>query len=70
MAVNWRDMPPPSAEPGVAIHFTPKLALKTSLASGLIAAGMYYMISGRKNADLNRMITGAVLTLASLLLFL
>ena len=49
------------------IAMTPKRALKFSVAFTLFGAAMHYLVSGRKEADLNKMITGAVLALASLL---
>lgn len=49
------------------IRFTPKAALKFTAAIVLFGAGMHYLTTGRKEADLSRMITGAVLALASLL---
>jgi hypothetical protein len=54
-----------SVEP--AIRFTPRHALKFAVAIVLFGAGMHYLVSGRKEASLNRMITGALLALASLL---
>ena len=50
-----------------AISMTPKRALKFSVAFTLFGASMHYLVSGRKEADLNKMITGAVLALVSLL---
>jgi hypothetical protein len=52
---------------GPAIRFTPQYAAKFAVAIVLFGAGMHYLVSGRKEADLGRMITGAVLALASLL---
>jgi len=49
------------------ISMTPKRALKFSVAFTLFGASMHYLVSGRKEASLNKMITGAVLALASLL---
>ena len=46
---------------------TPKRALKFSVAFTLFGASMHYLVSGRKEADLDKMITGAVLALVSLL---
>lgn len=49
------------------IRFTPQYAAKFAVAIVLFGAGMHYLVSGRKQADLSRMITGAVLALASML---
>jgi hypothetical protein len=49
------------------IRFTPQYAAKFAVAIVLFGAGMHYLTSGRKEADLGRMITGALLALASLL---
>ena len=49
------------------ISMTPRRALKFSVAFTLFGAAMHYLVSGRKEADFNKMITGAVLALASLL---
>jgi hypothetical protein len=50
-----------------AISMTPKRALKFSVAFTLFGAAMHYLVSGRKEANFEKMITGAVLALASLL---
>ena len=49
------------------ISMTPKRALKFSVAFTLLGAAMHYLVSGRKEANIDKMITGAVLVLASLL---
>ena len=58
-----------SAGPEVipVIAMTPKRALKFSVAFTLAGAAMHYLVSGRKEADFGKMITGAVLALASML---
>ena len=50
------------------IVMTPKRALRFSAAFTLFGAAMHYLVSGRKEANLNKMVTGAVLVMASLLL--
>ena len=65
-------MPAPTlvAEAGpklIAFSMTPKRALRFSVAFTLFGASMHYLVSGRKEANLNKMITGAVLAMASLL---
>jgi hypothetical protein len=53
--------------PELAVKLTPRYVLKFAVAIVLFGAGMHYLVSGRKEANLNRMITGALLTLASML---
>jgi hypothetical protein len=48
-------------------RFTPTYAAKFAAAIVLFGAGMHYLDSGRKQADFGRMVTGAILALASLL---
>ena len=50
------------------LSMTPARALRFSAAFTVFGAAMHYLVSGRKEADLNKMIAGAVLVLASLLL--
>jgi hypothetical protein len=50
-----------------AISMTPQRALRFSVAFTLFGASMHYLVSGRKEANLSKMITGAVLALASML---
>lgn len=59
----------PAAEGGAqpVIRFTPQYAARFAVAIVLFGAGMHYLVSGRKEASLGRMITGAVLALASML---
>lgn len=56
-----------TVEPWLSI--TPKVAVRTAVSTVLISVGMFYLVSGRKSADLGRMWTGAVLCLLSLLAF-
>ena len=49
------------------IAMTPRRALKFSAAFTLAGAAMHYLVTGREEADFNKMITGAVLALASIL---
>ena len=51
------------------ITVTPLVIGKMALSTMLMAAGMHYLVTGRSDADLSRMITGAVLTLASVFVF-
>lgn len=55
------------AMPWLAI--TPTVALRVSASTVLITVGMYYLVSGRKEASLDRMIGGAMLCLLSMLVF-
>ncbi len=55
------------AKPWIAV--TPILMGKMALSTMLMAIGMYYLVTGRRDADMSRMITGAVLTLASVFIF-
>lgn len=63
-------MVPDAAEPAAKatpwLAITPNVMVKTSLSIVLMTAGMYYLATGRKEADLNRMLLGAGLSLASL----
>jgi hypothetical protein len=52
------------------LTLTPQLVSRTALSIAMIAIGMHYLVSGRKEADVKRMITGALLTIASVFLFI
>ncbi len=58
--------PPGSGAPVPAYALTPKFALKWAAALTLFGAGMHYMVTGRTQADFGRVMTGAILVLASL----
>lgn len=73
-------MPPANLPPITVVHetagkaaqtpftgLTPKYVGKFSIAVMLFGMSMYYLATGRKEADMGKMITGAVLALASLL---
>jgi hypothetical protein len=55
------------APPAPVIAMTPQRALRFAAAFTLLGAAMHYLVSGRKEADFGKMVTGAVLALASLL---
>jgi hypothetical protein len=59
----------PAAPPQPWLAITPKVAIRVSLSTVLISVGMYYLVTGRREADLSRMWTGAVLCLLSLMTF-
>jgi hypothetical protein len=56
------------AKPWLTI--TPKVMGKVALSTVLMAIGMYYLTTGRREASVSRMFTGAFLALASVFLFL
>ena len=67
-------MVPDAAEPAARaipwLNITPGVMTKVSLSVVLMTAGMYYLVTGRREAELNRMILGAVLSIASLFCYL
>jgi hypothetical protein len=50
-----------------AVQVAPKTVLRVAGAIVLLSMSMHYLATGRKEASLQRMITGAILALASLL---
>jgi hypothetical protein len=66
MALTPITVPGSIVEP--AIRLTPQRTLRFAAAIAVFGAGMHYLVSGRKEASFNKMLAGAVLTLASLLL--
>ena len=51
------------------IVLTPPVLGKVAVSISLMAAGMHYLVTGRRDADVSRMIVGAILTLASVFIF-
>lgn len=49
------------------VRLTANTALRFAMATVLFGAAMHYLVSGRKEASMGKMITGALLILASLL---
>ncbi len=58
-----------SSAPKPWITLTPQVMGKAALSVMLMAMGMHYLATGRTQADMSRMITGAILTLASVFIF-
>lgn len=56
------------AKPWLSI--TPQVMGKAALSTVLMAMGMFYLTTGRRDADTGRMFTGALLALASVFLFI
>ena len=52
------------------ITITPAVMGKLALSIVMMASGMGYLATGRKEANLSRMITGALLTIGSVFIFL
>jgi hypothetical protein len=55
------------AKPWISV--TPRVMGKMALSTVLMAIGMYYLTTGRREASVSRMFTGAFLTLASVFIF-
>lgn len=51
------------------LTITPELMGKVALSTVLISAGMFYLVSGRKEGSFSRMVIGAILSLASLFIY-
>ncbi|MDX6768973.1 MAG: hypothetical protein SF051_05535 [Elusimicrobiota bacterium] len=51
------------------LNITPLVAVRVAAATVCISTGMYYLVTGRREASLDRMWTGAFLCLLSLLAF-
>ena len=56
----------PALKPWLSI--TPPIMAKAALSIALMSSGMFYLATGRRDADLSRMTAGAVLALASVFL--
>lgn len=55
------------AKPWISV--SPRVMGKMALSIVLMAIGMYYLTTGRREASVSRMFTGAFLTLASVFIF-
>ena len=51
------------------LTITPTVMGKVALSTVLISSGMYYLVSGRKEGNFSRMVTGAILSLVSLFIY-
>ena len=51
------------------LSITPQVMGKMALSTVLMAVGMYYLTTGRREASVSRMFSGAFLTLASVFIF-
>jgi hypothetical protein len=51
------------------LNLTPGTMEKAAVSVALMAVAMFYLVSGRQQANVSRMITGAILALASVALF-
>ncbi|UPT72735.1 MAG: hypothetical protein M0D55_12435 [Elusimicrobiota bacterium] len=51
------------------LSITPGTMEKVAVSIALMAIAMFYLVSGRQQANVSRMITGAILALASVALF-
>jgi hypothetical protein len=51
------------------LNVTPQVMGKMALSTVLMAVGMYYLTTGRREASVSRMFSGAFLALASVFIF-
>ncbi len=59
-----------SSGPKPWITVTPIVAGRMALSTVLMVTGMYFLATGRRDANVSRMITGAILSVASVFLFI
>lgn len=61
----------PAAAPASTpwLNITPQVGLRVAASVSLMTLGLYYLSTGRRDADLSRMILGGLLSIASLLTF-
>lgn len=51
------------------LDITPQIGLRVAASVSLMTVGLYFLSTGRRDADLQRMILGGLLSFASLLTF-
>lgn len=69
MQLDLRGIPAPEESSQPAFTLTPALLIKISVSLSLMAMGLYYLSSGKESASLRKMMLGAVLVIAALLVF-
>ena len=67
--MDLRSTPAPVTKTWAWLNLTPVLILKVAGSTVLMATGMFYLATGRREANMGRILTGAVLTMASIFLF-
>jgi hypothetical protein len=67
--MDLRSVPMPTGAVSPVFQATPKVAGRLFFGFGLSTAGFYYLGSGKKQQDVQKMILGAALILAALVLF-
>ena len=67
--MSVRDIPAPDGKAVAVLSLTPALAVKTFFSIALSVAAFHYLGSGKKNNDIQKMIIGLLLGLASLFIF-
>lgn len=67
--MDIRSLPAPAGTVTPVLQATPKAAGRLFFGFALSTAGMYYLGSGKKQQDVQKMILGACLVMAALFLF-
>lgn len=63
MTFSSRNLPEPAAAKTAVMEMSPLVLARFAGGTALMVAGLYYLSKGKKERDLSKMITGAVLSL-------
>lgn len=67
MTFHSRNIPEPVSSKSAVMEMSPVVLARFAAGTALMVAGLYYLSKGRKERDVNKMITGAALSLLSVL---
>ncbi len=70
LSIDVRSLPEPKAEVGPAFVLTQGLIIKAAACLGMMCMGIYYVLVGKRDQRVGKMILGAALIMGSFLLFL
>jgi hypothetical protein len=65
MTFNVRNIPEPASSSTPVLELTPLVVGRFAAGTALMVAGLYYLSRGKKDQNVNKMITGAILSLLS-----
>jgi hypothetical protein len=59
----------PIGDTKLVVNFSHSVAVKTAASISLCSVGMYYLLKGKEQADLEKMILGGLLVLGAMFVF-
>lgn len=67
--IDLHSIPAPVDKAGAVMVVTPEVLIKMGGSAGVMCIGIYYVLAGKRDQEVGKMVIGAILIMASFFLF-